>query len=145
MIDFFCIFTTGGLLLWAKHFFDVKIEQYINNLIKSILLEEKRTQEFLNINGTILRWKVINEQGLIFAVGYNQSFNLLYTDYLLDLVAKDFTVNQLPSITKKGKVYLENPKYNERFLEILKRWEKYCSEKTRYILCLILLALVKKT
>ncbi len=43
----------------------------------------------------------INEKGLIFVVAYQESFNVLYTDKLLELVMKDFINKQLPSLNHK--------------------------------------------
>jgi hypothetical protein len=129
MIDLFCIFSTGGLILWYKSFVSTEFADLINLLIKNILLDEKRTQEFYLHNGNVMRWKVINNAGLIFVVSYQESYNVLYVDVLLDLVVKDFTEKHLNNLKKTGKVYLENPNYNESFLQLLKRWEKYCQEK----------------
>ena len=43
----------------------------------------------------------INEIGLIFVVAYQESFNVLYTDKLLELDMKDFINKQLPSLNHK--------------------------------------------
>ena len=51
MIDLFCIFTTGGLILWYKTFLNMKFKNLINNLIQTILLDDKRTQEMFVHNG----------------------------------------------------------------------------------------------
>jgi hypothetical protein len=129
MIDLFCIFSTGGLILWYKSFVSSEFADLINLLIKNILLDEKRTQEFYLHNGNVMRWKVINNAGLIFVVSYQESYNVLYVDVLLDLVVKDFTENHLASLKKKGKIYLESPNYSETFVQLLKKWERYCQEK----------------
>jgi signal recognition particle receptor subunit alpha len=129
MIDLFCIFTTGGLILWYKSFVSKEFTDLINLLIKNILLDEKRTQEFYLHAGNVMRWKVINNAGLIFVVSYQESYNVLYVDILLDLIVKDFTENHLNNLKKNGKVYLEGPNYNEAFLQHLKKWERYCQDK----------------
>ena len=45
MFDFFAIFTTGGVVLWAKVMADA-VARYdvLNALIKDVLLEEKTTK-----------------------------------------------------------------------------------------------------
>lgn len=126
MIDLFCIFTTGGLILWCKTFLNMKFDTIINNLIKSVLLDEKRTQENFVQNGLVMRWRILNEAGLIFVVAYQEQYNVLYSDKLLDLVVQDFTVNELPNLKKIGKVYIENPSYTESFMKILRKWESFC-------------------
>ncbi len=129
MIDLFCIFTTGGLILWYKTFVGTKFESLINILIKNILLDEKKNQDFFVKSGNVMRWRIINEANLIFVVTYQESFNVLYVDQLLDLVVKDFTETRLDKLKKKGKVYLEGPNYTETFMQLLNKWEKYCQDK----------------
>ena len=67
MIDFFCIFSTGGLILWFKQFATFNID-LINLLIRNILMDEKRNQDYYTVDGIIMRWKVVNDKGLIFTV-----------------------------------------------------------------------------
>jgi len=44
MFDFFCIFTTGGVILWSKAFAEAVIRyDILNALIKDIILEEKNS------------------------------------------------------------------------------------------------------
>ena len=116
MIDLFCIFTTGGLILWSKSFVTGDFSSILNDLIKTILMDEKRTQDYympVKGNGIILRWRILNESGLIFVVAYQQSFNVLYTDKLLDLIMKDFITNQLPSLTFSGNIFYTLPETKE--------------------------------
>lgn len=129
MIDLFCIFTTGGLILWYKTFVGIKFENIINNLIRNILLDQKRNQDYHNVNGTIMRWKVVNESGLIFLVAYQEAYGVLYVDQLLDFVTKDFLNSFNKNLKKNGKLYLETAGYSESFMELLKKWEKFCKDK----------------
>ena len=132
MIDLFCIFTTGGLILWYKTFVGNKFENLLNMLIKNILLDEKRNQEFYAFNGSIMRWRIMNDAGIVYVVCYQESYNVLYVDQLLDVVVKDFTENYINNIKKLGKLYLDRPDYNDSFIQLLKKWEKYCQEKLEY-------------
>ena len=62
-------------------------------MIKTILMDEKKTQDYyipVKGNGIILRWRIINESGIILVVPYQKSFNTLYTDKLLDIFMKEF-------------------------------------------------------
>ncbi len=126
MLDFFSIFTTGGLILWCKTFLNIKVENLINNLIKTILLDEKREQEYFVVKGVVMRWRTINDSGLIFVLGYQEAYNVLYTDKLLDMVVQDFINNTKNTLNKIGSVYIENPNYTETFLKLLSKWEKFC-------------------
>ena len=135
MIDLFCIFTTGGLILFYKTFFTSKnYSTIINDLIKTILMDEKRNQDFYvpqNGNGLILRWKILNEKGLIFVVAYQQNYNVLYSDVLLEKVLKDFKENQINKLKHLNNVYFNLPQndYNNNFMNILKNWENFCNKK----------------
>ena len=135
MIDLFCIFTTGGLILWSKSFVSEDFSSILNDLIKTILMDEKKTQDYyipVNRNGIILRWRIINESGIILVVAYQQSFNVLYTDKLLDLVMKDFITNQLPLLNHSNNIFYtlpEKAEYNKTFLSLLNKWENFCKNE----------------
>jgi signal recognition particle receptor subunit alpha len=73
-----------------------------------------------------MRWRILNEAGLIFVVAYQEQYNVLYSDKLLDFVVQDFTVNELPNLKKIGKIYIDNPSYTESFMKLLRKWEGYC-------------------
>jgi len=128
MIDFFCIFSTGGLILWFKQFATFNVD-LINLLIRNILMDEKRNQDYYTVDGIVMRWKVVNDKGLIFTAAYQQSYGEVYVDVLLDMVEKDFIATYHSQIKKIGKVYVECPNFTDRYLEILDRWEKICKEK----------------
>ena len=132
MIDLFCIFTTGGLILFDKSFTELSNYEIINDLIKNILMDEKHNQEYykpINGNGIIVRWRILNEKGIIFVVAYQESYNILYTDKLLDLILKDFKENQIPKLNHLKNVYFDLPDYSKEFLVLLRKWEKYCEDE----------------
>ena len=139
MIDLFCIFTTGGLILWSKSFISFDFSSILNDLIKTILMDEKKTQDFYipsKGNGIILRWKIFNKSGIIFVVAYQQSFNLLYTDKLLDIVMSDFIKERLPTLKHENNIFYkltEEKDYNQKFIELLNAWEVYCKNKVNKI------------
>ena len=131
MIDLFYIFTTGGLILWSKSFESVDFSSILNDLIKTILMDEKKTQDYyipVKGNGIILRWRIVNESGLIFVVGYQLSFNILYRDKLLDLIMRDFINNQLPALNHSDFIFYalpEQKEYDKNFITLSKKWESY--------------------
>lgn len=128
LLDFFCIFSTGGLILWCKQFVNCKIEALINYLIKTILLDQKRNQDSLLINGTILRWKVCDDKDLIFVTGYQETFPILYVDKLLALVIDDFFKNEYDKLKIKETVLLDNHPYTPKFMGLLSEWESDCNK-----------------
>ena len=129
MIDLFCIYTTGGLILWYKTFVSETFEATINKLIKDILLDQKRNQDSFNEKGRIMKWKVNNESGLIFLVAFREDYGVLYVDQLLEFVTKDFSNQYLITLKRNGKLYLETINYEDNFTDMLRKWEKFCKEK----------------
>lgn len=49
MLDYFCIFTKGGTLLWAFQFASIKGTP-VNALIRTCLLEERSGEALFNYN-----------------------------------------------------------------------------------------------
>ena len=98
-------------------------------------MDEKKTQDFyipVKGNGIILRWKIFNKSGIIFVVAYQQSFNVLYTDKLLDIVMNDFIKDSLPSLNHENNIFFKLPdekEYTQKFITLLKGWENYCKNK----------------
>ena len=137
MIDLFCIFTTGGLILWSKSFVSFDFSSILNDLIKTILMDEKKTQDFyipVKGNGIMLRWKIFNKSGIIFVVAYQQSFNVLYVDKLLDFVMNDFIKERLPKLKYENNIFYNLPdekEYNANFVLLLDAWKKYCDNKMK--------------
>ena len=90
MIDFFCIFTTTGLVLWTKTFCEI-VGKPVNHLIKNVLLAE-RTNEKQFIEGQyVLKWSLNNDLGVVFVVVYQRVLQLPYIDDLLASVKRSFT------------------------------------------------------
>jgi len=128
LLDFFCIFSTGGLILWFKQFVGCKYESLINYIIKTILLDQKRTIDSLSMNGIVLRWKISDENNLVFIVAYQEAYSLLYVDKLLSLVQNDFIKNEVSKVSKEGSLYLDGHDYSKRFMDILTIWENDCNK-----------------
>ena len=124
MIDLFCIYTTGGLILWYKTFVSETFESTINKLIKEILLDQKRNQDSYNEKGRIMKWKVNNESGLIFLVAFREDYGVLYVDQLLEFVHKDFSNQYLKTLKKKRKIIFRNSKLWRQFLRYVKKMGK---------------------
>ena len=91
MFDFFCVFTTGGVVLWAKVMADaVARYEVLNALVKNILLEEKSTKSSHIHNSYTIKWKFANDLGLVFAVVYRDILQIARVEDLLSLMFKEF-------------------------------------------------------
>lgn len=90
MIDFFCIFTTTGLVLWSKTFCEV-VGQPVNKLIKNVLLAERTNERQFFDGQYVLKWSLNNDLGVVFVVVYQRVLQLPYIDDLLASVKRTFT------------------------------------------------------
>ena len=128
LLDFFCIFSTGGLILWHKKFVNSKFETLINYLIKTVLLDQKRNQDSLLVSGTMIRWKIADEKNLIFVVAYQEAYSLLYVEKLITMVMNDFIKKEYDQLVIKNNLIIEEFDYTKRFMSILSQWESDCNK-----------------
>ncbi|KAH7620176.1 putative Signal recognition particle receptor subunit alpha [Nannochloris sp. 'desiccata'] len=107
MLDYFCIFTKGGVLLWAMSFTALKGDP-VNALIRTCLLEDRTGETFFPYNtpsggAYTLKWSLNNGLGLVFVAVYQKALKLLYVDDLLDRVSRAFS----PKYTVDSYTYSE--------------------------------------
>jgi len=95
MLDFFSIFSKGGILLWCFKDLNLLPKEWeaftptVNNLIKSVLLQERATVDRYWESGQLaLKYKLDNEFELVFVVAYQKMLPLSYLDKLLDEIQK---------------------------------------------------------
>merc|ERR1712110_832555 len=92
MLDFFTIFSKGGILLWCFKGADLLPKDWdaftpaVNKFIKTVLLQEKsgnRTAQFES-GSLALKYKLDNEFELVFIAAFQKMLPLQYLDKLLD-------------------------------------------------------------
>jgi len=92
MLDFFSIFSKGGILLWCFKGADLLQRDWdaftpaVNSFIKTVLLQEKsgnRTAQFES-GSLALKYRLDNEFELVFIAAFQKMLPLLYLDKLLD-------------------------------------------------------------
>jgi len=97
MLDFFTIFSKGGILLFCfkgmgldeKHW--ESFVRTVNSLNKTVFLQEKSHKKNVYESGSLaLRYKLDNEFELVFVVGYQKMLPLTYLDKLLDEIQLRF-------------------------------------------------------
>jgi signal recognition particle receptor subunit alpha len=121
MIEFFAIFSKGGLLLWyfseGKNLF----KGTINELIANVLLLE-RTVATYNHDGMTVKYKLDNELDLVVLMIYQSIIKLSYADHLLSEVQLRFRDMYKNSI-EEGRFFTAGPKvfngFNGEFQKIL--------------------------
>ncbi|KAL4443319.1 hypothetical protein ABPG75_011056 [Micractinium tetrahymenae] len=122
MLDYVCIFTKGGTLLWALSFVGALKGDPVNALIRACLLEERAAQsayEYIIPSGGAytLKWTLNNGLGLVFVAVYQKALKLLYVDELLERVNKAFAPRFRPGV-------FEYPEFDAAFQRLLKDCEE---------------------
>eukprot|EP00794_Sanderia_malayensis_P011040 gene11040-12205_t len=90
MLDFFSIFSKGGIVLW---YFQGTVGSFtapVNELIKSVILSEKGGVGTFTHDQLALKYKLDNEFELVFVVGYQKNLQLAYVDKLLTDIQIEF-------------------------------------------------------
>ena len=100
MFDFFCIFTTGGMVLWAKAMVDsLPRFDLINILIRDVIVQEKTNQDFYTYKDYTIKWIYAQRLGLVFAVVYKTVLQISRVDDLLSLIQGDFMKKVMPKLS----------------------------------------------
>jgi len=132
MLDFFSIFSKGGILLWCFKDTMLSAAEWetftptINELIKCVLLQERagRANYWEKPGGQLaLKYKLDNEFELVFVLGYQKMLALAYLDKLLDEIQLRFRDMFLDSL-KAGDVFRDFSGFGVDFPKILKYVEK---------------------
>jgi len=89
MLDHFTIFTKGGIVLWSNN--ETKLKgNPVDNLVRSVLLEERGGQNYSTSDNYSMKWTFANEFDLLFVVVYQKILSLLYLEELLEHVKRKF-------------------------------------------------------
>jgi len=98
MLDFFVIFSKGGILLWCFKGAGILQREWdafspsVNTFIKTVLLQEKsgnKTSTFES-GSLAMKYRLDNEFELVFIAAYQKMIPLLYLDKLLDEIQLRF-------------------------------------------------------
>ncbi|KAI8775127.1 signal recognition particle receptor subunit alpha [Biomphalaria glabrata] len=89
MLDFFTIFSKGGIVLWCFQGTSQLFTPSVNALIKSVILQERTGNNTYSHESLTLKYKLDNEFELIFVVAYQNILQLSYVDkFLTDIQLK---------------------------------------------------------
>lgn len=89
MFDRFAIFHKGGAVLWKKEVVPLKGDP-INDLVKTVLLEERNADKTYKDDKYQVKWTTENEMGLVFVMVCTHAVSLLLVEQLLDSVKRAF-------------------------------------------------------
>ncbi|EIE23438.1 SRP54-domain-containing protein [Coccomyxa subellipsoidea C-169] len=103
MLDYVCIFTKGGALLWTWSLMSGTALRGnpVDALIRNWLLEERSGESSFTYtppNGAAysLKWTLHNGLGLVFVAVYQRALKLLYVDELLERMKAEFPKHYQP-------------------------------------------------
>lgn len=132
MLDFFSIFSKGGILLWCFKDSLLSAAEWesftptINELIKCVLLQERAGKANLweKPGGQLaLKYKLDNEFELVFVLGYQKMLTMTYLDKLLDEIHLRFRDMFLDHL-KAGDVYSDFSCFGGEYSKVLRVVEK---------------------
>lgn len=86
MLDFFVIFSKGGIVFFAT--VNKGFEGAVNKLIKSVILEERKDK--FTCDSLTLQYQLDNEFELVFVVAYQKMLSLSYIDKFLSTIQLAF-------------------------------------------------------
>uniref|UniRef100_A0AAR2KEJ6 SRP54-type proteins GTP-binding domain-containing protein n=1 Tax=Pygocentrus nattereri TaxID=42514 RepID=A0AAR2KEJ6_PYGNA len=128
MLDFFAIFSKGGIVLWCFQGAGVS-ESFagpVNALIRSVILQERTGNSSFTHNALSLKYKLDNEFELVFVVGFQKILTLTYVDKFIDDVQLHFRDRYKNELGQKGalKFLVNHFEFEDDFSRLLRHF--YC-------------------
>ncbi|XP_022541696.2 signal recognition particle receptor subunit alpha [Astyanax mexicanus] len=128
MLDFFSIFSKGGLVLWCFQGAGVSgsFAGPVNALIRSVILQERTGNSSFTHNALSLKYKLDNEFELVFVVGFQKFLTLTYVDKFIDDVQLHFRDRYKNELEQKGelKFLINRFEFEDDFHRLLSKAEK---------------------
>ncbi|XP_056139314.1 signal recognition particle receptor subunit alpha isoform X2 [Lampris incognitus] len=133
MLDFFTIFSKGGIVLWCFQGAGVT-ESFtgpVNALIRSVILQERSGSNSFTHEALSLKYKLDNEFELVFVVGFQRILTLTYVDKFIDDVQLHFRDRYKNELEQRGTLKLlnNNFEFEDDFMMLLREAEE--SSKAR--------------
>ncbi|XP_068687236.1 signal recognition particle receptor subunit alpha-like [Montipora capricornis] len=90
MLDLFTIFSKGGIVLWCFQGTCQSFTLPVNELIRSVILQERGGNNSFTHGTLTLKYKLDNEFELVFVVAFQKTLQLSYVDKLLNDIQLEF-------------------------------------------------------
>ncbi|CAM9105656.1 unnamed protein product [Discosporangium mesarthrocarpum] len=119
MLDHVCVFSKSGLVLWSRTMAKLKGSP-VDDLVKSVLLEEKGGVNVVTTDWYTLRWSLANELGIVVVALYQKSLQLQYVEDLVETMKKDFVRRYGASLQGPDAAPVQ---YDKHFDKLLKEAE----------------------
>ncbi|KAK9328957.1 SRP54-type protein [Lipomyces starkeyi] len=117
MIDYFTVFTTGGIVLWQKCNQPVSAA-IVDSLVSDIFIEDRTRsgeQSSLTKDRYTVKWTTANDFGIIIVAVYQSLLQISFIDELLASVKKLFTTLYGDELTNKDPEKLPVCKFDDYF------------------------------
>ncbi|RXM92448.1 Signal recognition particle receptor subunit alpha [Acipenser ruthenus] len=126
MLDFFTIFSKGGLVLWCFQGVNGSFTGPVNALIRSVILQERSGSNLFIHDALSMKYKLDNEFELVFVVGFQKILTLTYVDKFLDDVQLRFRDRYKNQLEQKGAMKLLNGsfQFQDDFQQLLREAEE---------------------
>ncbi|GCB64130.1 hypothetical protein scyTo_0004548 [Scyliorhinus torazame] len=102
MLDFFSIFSKGGIVLWCFQGVSSPFSGTVNALIRSVILQERGGNNSFTHEAHTLKYKLDNEFELLFVVGYQKILTLTYVDKFIDDIHMQFRDKYRNQLQQQG-------------------------------------------
>ncbi|CAG0899705.1 unnamed protein product [Darwinula stevensoni] len=124
MIDWFAIFTRGGIVLWCFNRIGEVQEvcPVISQFVQSVILQERKGGGQMNHPTLSLKYKLDNEFELVFIIAYQRILQLSYVDKFLDDIQLRFR-DKYDEILRRQE-YLQAFSFQREFDNVLKDVEE---------------------
>ncbi|XP_051895925.1 signal recognition particle receptor subunit alpha isoform X1 [Pristis pectinata] len=129
MLDFFTIFSKGGIVLWCFQGVSSPFSGTVNALIRSVILQERGGNNSFTHEALTLKYKLDNEFELLFVVGYQKILTLTYVDKFIDDIHMLFRDKYRNQLQQRGVLGLLSGSFD--FLDDFKGLLRAAEERTR--------------
>ncbi|KAM7440417.1 hypothetical protein ABFA07_010366 [Porites harrisoni] len=120
MLDLFTIFSKGGIVLWCFQGTCQSFTLPVNELIRSVILQERGGNNSFTHGSLTLKYKLDNEFELVFVVAFQKTLQLSYVDKLLNDIQLEFR-DKYKDELEAG--VIRNYEFNEDFNRLLREAE----------------------
>ncbi|XP_078381300.1 signal recognition particle receptor subunit alpha-like [Oculina patagonica] len=120
MLDLFTIFSKGGIVLWCFQGTCQSFTLPVNELIRSVILQERGGNNSFTHGSLTLKYKLDNEFELVFVVAFQKTLQLSYVDKLLNDIQLEFR-DKYKDDLEAG--VMRNYDFNDDFNRLLKEAE----------------------
>ncbi|GAB6024289.1 hypothetical protein CHUAL_008981 [Chamberlinius hualienensis] len=129
MLDFFTIFSKGGIVLWCFQGTSDLFTPSVNALIKSVILQERGGTPTYTHEGLMLQYRLDNEFELIFVVAYQKILQLSYIDKFLDDIQLEFR-DKYKQDLQQGNLF-NDFEFKENFSKVLNSSEEWAKRQNQ--------------